>query len=293
MTSKRKTKAYNYVYKIIQLSTGREYIGIHSTDDFNDGYMGSGTLISFAVDKNPSDFVKTIIWMGKDRTEIEELEAALVTEEYLLKNFPEKTFNQVPGGDVPLNVVLKWSRKLNPEKRVYTVNTKKSSIEIDGKVYEFPDSWRENQCGAKNRERYHESYSAVINAAQEVIKHLNYKNELMFSTAIKILETPDFCESMKGDIPKGSSQLENIIKLINGMEFNSRGLYAFPVVKEWWDVPLIYNEYKKWYRANKAAEKFGLTGVDICVELKLNRKELVNTHKVPAIKKIAKAILAK
>lgn len=111
---KRKTiKTYNYVYKIIQLSTGREYIGIHSTDDFNDGYMGSGTLISFAVDENPSDFVKTIIWMGKDRAEIEELEATLVTEEYLLKNFPEKTFNQVPGGDVPLNVVLKWSKILS------------------------------------------------------------------------------------------------------------------------------------------------------------------------------------
>lgn len=32
---KRKTtiKAYNYVYKIIQLSTGREYIGKHKTQN--------------------------------------------------------------------------------------------------------------------------------------------------------------------------------------------------------------------------------------------------------------------
>lgn len=275
MSTKRKTtiKAYNYVYKIIQLSTGREYIGKHKTDNLNDGYMGSGTLITPAVLENPSDFVKTIIWYCDSESKMNELEAALVTEEYLLKNFPEKTFNQVPGGDVPLNVVLKWQKKLYPEKRVYTVNTKKSSIEIDGKVYEFPDSWRENQRATKNRERYHESYHAVINAAQEIIKHLGYKNELMFSTAIKILETPDFCESMKGDIPKGSSQLENIIKLINGMEFNSHGLYAFPVVKEWWEV-VIPKEHKSRISKVHTAVKQVMPVGDFCNHEQLNQVEI-------------------
>ena len=287
---KRKTiKAYNYVYRIIQLSTGREYIGKHGTDNLNDGYMGSGTLITPAVESNPSDFVKTIIWYCDSESEMNELEAALVTEEYLLENFPEKTFNQVPGGDIPLHVSAQWMRKLYPEKRVHNAN--KSSIEIDGNTYEFPDSWRENQRAVKNHEQYHESYHAIINAAQEIIKHLGYRNELMFSTAIKILETPDFCESMKGDIPKGTSQLENIIKLINGMELNSRGLYVFPVVKEWWDVPLEQGaESNAWNRVNKAASKFDLTGGDICIETNLNRKELVNTLKVPAVKKIAKSI---
>lgn len=101
-------KAYNYVYKIIQLSTGREYIGKHKTDNLNDGYMGSGTLITPAVLENPSDFVKTIIWYCDSESEMNELEASLVTEEYLLKNFPEKTFNQVPGGAVSMDVIAKW-----------------------------------------------------------------------------------------------------------------------------------------------------------------------------------------
>lgn len=104
------------VYKIIQLSTGREYIGQHQTSNLNDGYMGSGTLIAQAVEENPNDFVKTILWYCDSDDEMNELEAALVTEEYLLANFPEKTFNQVPGGKVSMDVVNKWSKKLNPHK---------------------------------------------------------------------------------------------------------------------------------------------------------------------------------
>lgn len=75
------------VYKIIQLSTHREYIGQHQTDNLNDGYMGSGTLIAPAVEANPTDFVKTILWYCDSADEMNELEAALVTEEYLLANF--------------------------------------------------------------------------------------------------------------------------------------------------------------------------------------------------------------
>lgn len=107
---------YHYVYKIIQLSTRKEYIGIHSTDDFNDGYMGSGALIKPAVDACPDDFVKTIIWMCKSRQEAEELESTLVTEEYLEENFPERTYNQVPGGKASFEMIRKWQKKLYPTK---------------------------------------------------------------------------------------------------------------------------------------------------------------------------------
>lgn len=106
----------HYVYKIIQLSTRKEYIGIHSTDDFNDGYMGSGTLIKPAVDACPDDFVKTIVWMCKSRQEAEELESTLVTEEYLEENFPERTYNQVPGGKASFEMIRKWQKKLYPTK---------------------------------------------------------------------------------------------------------------------------------------------------------------------------------
>lgn len=136
---------YYLVYKIIQLSTGREYIGQHKTTDLNDGYMGSGTLIVRAVQDNPADFVKVILRYCASQEEMNELEAALVTEEYLLQNFPEKTFNQVPGGKITRASILKWDRVLHPEKylarkpgRIGTYKKQKyhrSDIEIkDGNV---------------------------------------------------------------------------------------------------------------------------------------------------------------
>lgn len=44
-------KKYNYVYKITNLVNGKIYIGKHSTDDLDDGYMGSGKRLHQAYKK--------------------------------------------------------------------------------------------------------------------------------------------------------------------------------------------------------------------------------------------------
>lgn len=148
------------VYKIIQLSTGREYIGQHQTDNLNDGYMGSGTLIAPAVEENPTDFVKTILWYCDSADEMNELEAALVTEEYLLENFPEKTFNQVPGGKSDLAAIVKWQKILYPEKSRIGNGANAGKIKValgDKNIWIFPDKF-DDTIHSKTLNKNHKPY---------------------------------------------------------------------------------------------------------------------------------------
>lgn len=44
-------KQFNYIYKITNITNNKIYIGKHSTDNLNDGYMGSGKIIKQAIKK--------------------------------------------------------------------------------------------------------------------------------------------------------------------------------------------------------------------------------------------------
>jgi len=56
-------KAHNYVYKITNTLNNMYYIGKHSTDDLNDGYMGSGYMLECAINYYGIDaFKKEILF---------------------------------------------------------------------------------------------------------------------------------------------------------------------------------------------------------------------------------------
>jgi len=51
MTKRADRRNYHIIYKTTCLITGRWYIGMHSTDDLNDGYIGSGQRLWKSIKK--------------------------------------------------------------------------------------------------------------------------------------------------------------------------------------------------------------------------------------------------
>ena len=66
-------RTYNYIYRLTNALTGMEYIGVHRTDNLNDGYMGSGKIIKRAIQKYGRDAFKKEI-LSQFNTYIEALE---------------------------------------------------------------------------------------------------------------------------------------------------------------------------------------------------------------------------
>lgn len=92
-------KKHNLVYKMQNTLNGRYYIGVHVTDDVNDGYLGSGKIIRRAIlDHGVSAFKKEILFDFPTEKEAYAKERELVTEETILPKNP-MSYNVKPGGE--------------------------------------------------------------------------------------------------------------------------------------------------------------------------------------------------
>jgi hypothetical protein len=80
----RKERKYHYIYKITCLKNERYYIGMHSTDNLEDGYMGGGKRIKNSVKKHGKDaHRKEILEFFESREDLKNREMQLVNEELI------------------------------------------------------------------------------------------------------------------------------------------------------------------------------------------------------------------
>ena len=100
------------VYKTINKTNNKEYIGFHSVSEneivltnnsetgsiFSSGYLGSGKLIKSAIEKyGPENFKQELIYITENREEAEELEKDLVNKNWVDS---DSNYNVSIGGNV-------------------------------------------------------------------------------------------------------------------------------------------------------------------------------------------------
>lgn len=70
------------IYETTNLINGKKYIGMHQTNDINDGYLGSGVALCAAIQKYGSkNFKKRILHQVDTYEKMVKLEQELITEE--------------------------------------------------------------------------------------------------------------------------------------------------------------------------------------------------------------------
>ena len=92
----RKEKTIHYIYKTTCNVTGKWYVGMHSTSNLEDGYMGSGKRLRYSIRKHGKDnHAKEILEYLKTREALVLREIEIVTKELIAD---DKCMNLKEGG---------------------------------------------------------------------------------------------------------------------------------------------------------------------------------------------------
>ena len=93
----RKEKKFHFIYKTTNLLSGKYYIGMHSTDSLEDGYLGSGKRLRYSINKHGvENHVREILEFVDSREELKKREKEIVSLDEIAK---EACMNLIVGGE--------------------------------------------------------------------------------------------------------------------------------------------------------------------------------------------------
>jgi hypothetical protein len=128
-------KKYHYVYRTVNKLNGMEYIGVHSTNDMDDGYIGSGTYFCNALKKHGKhNFEKQIIELFTTRAEALKKEREIVNYDFIADN---RVYNLVLGGEGVLNRSISIHKFGIKDKYNIEYKTPDYRKDIDGVLLDF------------------------------------------------------------------------------------------------------------------------------------------------------------
>lgn len=205
-------RKYHYVYKITNNLNGMEYIGVHSTDNLQDGYFGSGTYLRNAIKKyGKSNFTKAIIEECPDREIALEKEKEFVNPSYVRNS---TVYNLVLGGNTPQGRVLSIKKfKRGEQNQLFIDFNNTIEQEKYKEDYETPAMFYIDEYEYKN-------YENELKASQSFYETYAEKSlgiELNYKISFLILKSlPDICKSLT--------------KLWNDKKYHSDALKMFKIL---------------------------------------------------------------
>lgn len=143
-------KTYYYIYEVTNLINGKTYIGQHTTQDLNDGYMGSGANLLKAFKKyGRFNFKKEILLFAINQAALNFFEKCLVTEEFINQ---QNNYNLREGGGSKGKLSEECILKLKGQKRTDESRLKMSMAHKGKKLSD--EHKRKIGLGGKNNKRF-------------------------------------------------------------------------------------------------------------------------------------------
>ncbi len=191
---------YYTVYKTTNLINNKIYIGLHATDNINDGYLGSGIFLKKAIKKyGYKNFKKEILYVFDNKKDMITKEKEIVNEDFILR---KDTYNMSKGG-YGLSTLSSEKRKIAIEKMKITKQSQDLKSISDKRLVTMlnddPDCFK--KIAIKSAQKQKENYlNGYINPRQtnNQIKIYNDNGDEIYSTLQ--VNFKDLC--LKNNLPK-------------------------------------------------------------------------------------------
>jgi hypothetical protein len=153
---------YYLIYKTTNKLNDKIYVGKHKTEDKNDDYLGSGTLLERSIEKyGRESFVREILFEFSTEEEMNQKEADIVDEEFIAR---DDTYNIKLGGQGGFDYINKTEKNGN------SVNRSKEHLVKMGKsaAKKLWNRWNDDP-------KFREEYSKKL-SNRSLLRQLVYGN---------------------------------------------------------------------------------------------------------------------
>ena len=208
MSNFNDNKKYHFIYKTTNILNGSYYIGMHSTNNINDGYLGSGKRIKRSLMKyGKENFKFEILEFTENRKMLIEREIAIVNADVLKDNL---CLNLKEGGCGGLcnethskNFHAAGGRKVREYFREIHANKMKNDVEYRKKweiAYRNAIGSRKGVAnpfyGKKHDDEWKKTIGSIMSEKQSGINNSQYNtcwitNEIENKKMMKCDELPD------------------------------------------------------------------------------------------------------